>query len=121
MFTTAPSTTVSIPSEIVIDGVTYKVTSLGDNAFEGCENVTDLTLPDTLEEGSIKTLYPIKKLKKLTMPYKKIFQNKAAKKTTTKKTKVYVVGATKKQAKKFAKKYLIKKVKMKKNIKPKKA
>ena len=90
-------------------------------------NQTELTLPDTLAENAIKTLQPIKRLKKLTVgDDTKIFQKKAFKGVNTKKMKVTVNGLDdlkKKKAKKAVKKYkkyLVKTGKAKKNIKVKK-
>ena len=88
---------------------------------------TELILPDTLGPDAIKTLQPIKRLKKLTVgDDEKIFQRGAFKGVVTKKMKVTVNGLDdlkKKKAKKAVKKYkkyLVKTGKAKKNIKVKK-
>lgn len=42
------SGTVSIPQTVENNGTTYNVTALAESAFEGCENVTGMTLPATI-------------------------------------------------------------------------
>lgn len=37
--------TVTIPATVTVDGVTYKVTAIADNAFKGNKNVTKVTIP----------------------------------------------------------------------------
>lgn len=40
---------VSIPSEVSFNSVTYKVTAIGNQAFFNCEELTDISLPKSLE------------------------------------------------------------------------
>ena len=42
------SETIVIPETIVYEGTTYVVTSIGDYAFYGCENVTSITIPKSI-------------------------------------------------------------------------
>ena len=42
-------TEVTIPATVSIDGKTYNVTAVGNNAFYGCWNLMSLTLPEGLE------------------------------------------------------------------------
>ncbi len=41
---------VSIPDTIVQDGKTYRITAIGDYAFDGCSNLTEITIPETVKE-----------------------------------------------------------------------
>ncbi len=49
----ALSGSISIPSSVYYNGKTYQVTAIGNRAFQGCSNLTSLTIPNTL--SSIKT------------------------------------------------------------------
>ena len=40
--------TVIIPSSITIGGKEYKVTSIGEDAFRCCENLTSITIPSSV-------------------------------------------------------------------------
>ena len=40
--------TVIIPSSITIRGKEYKVTSIGEDAFRCCENLTSITIPSSV-------------------------------------------------------------------------
>ena len=42
------SGTITIPQTVEHNGTTYTVTALGESAFEGCSNVTSMTLPATI-------------------------------------------------------------------------
>lgn len=47
-------TDVKIPSTVNVDGESYAVTSIKDNAFDGCVNLTDITIPNIqLHNGTI--------------------------------------------------------------------
>ena len=39
---------VHIPEEMVYDGITYSVTSIGNNAFSRCNGLTELTIPNSV-------------------------------------------------------------------------
>ena len=42
------SGSVSIPSSINVDGVTYSVTTIGDYAFKDCSDLTSITIPNSV-------------------------------------------------------------------------
>lgn len=48
MLSSPYSGAISIPQTVEDNGTTYTVTALGESAFEGCENVTGMTLPPTV-------------------------------------------------------------------------
>ena len=39
---------VTIPSTVTYEGVTYRVTSIGDEAFQYCEDITSVTIPNSV-------------------------------------------------------------------------
>ena len=39
-------TSIDIPSKVKIDGKVYKVTSIGDKAFDGCSSLTSIKIPE---------------------------------------------------------------------------
>ena len=41
---------VNIPSEVSYNGVTYKVTTIGDRAFYKCSSVTEIYVPETISK-----------------------------------------------------------------------
>ncbi|MCD8208369.1 MAG: leucine-rich repeat protein [Bacteroidales bacterium] len=46
-------TSVTVPATGEIDGTTYEIGVLEDNAFQGCSNLTTISLPDTLRYISV--------------------------------------------------------------------
>ena len=47
-YTTYPTGGLTIPSSITANGGTFSVTSIGRSAFEGCFNITSVTIPSTV-------------------------------------------------------------------------
>jgi hypothetical protein len=43
-YTTSPTGALSISEKVTFAGVTYKVTAIGDNAFNGCKDLTSVTI-----------------------------------------------------------------------------
>lgn len=63
-----PKGKLEIPSQVKYDGVTYTVTTLGGWAFFGCEDITEVKLPNTLTKIDIWAFCNCKKLKKIDIP-----------------------------------------------------
>ena len=59
---------VKIPDAITMDGVTYKVTSIAKNAFNGCSNMTSVTIGKNVTTIGDKAFYKCTKLTKITIP-----------------------------------------------------
>lgn len=57
-----------IPSQVKHDGVAYTVTTLGGWAFFGCEDMTEVVLPNTLTKIGIWAFCNCKKLKEINIP-----------------------------------------------------
>ena len=56
-------TTVSIPETVTIDGITYKVTSIADNAFANNKKLTKVTIDSNVKTIGKKAFYKCTKLK----------------------------------------------------------
>ena len=108
---------ITIPSTVKIDGITYKVTSIGKNAFKGCTKLTTVTIGKNVTKIGSKAFYGCKKLKNITIKTTKLKSksvgSKAFKGTSTK-AKVKVPKKSLKAYKKFlVKKGISKKAKIK--------
>ena len=86
---------VTIPDTVKMNGVTYKVTSIGNSAFNGCKKLKKVTLGKNITSIGDKAFYKCSALTKITIPskVKKIgksaFQNcKKLKSITIKTTKL---------------------------------
>lgn len=90
---------VTIPSTITVNGVSYKVTKIADNAFSGCKKMTKVTIPSTVTEIGASSFKNCTKLTSVTIPKNvtKIGKNafsgdKKLKTVTIKSTKVKTIG-----------------------------
>lgn len=57
-----------IPSEVVIDGVHYPVTTIGSNAFAFCEGMTSISLPEGLKAIDIDAFWNCIALTQIDIP-----------------------------------------------------
>ena len=84
---------ITIPATVVLNGVTYKVTKIADNAFSGCSKLKNVTIGKNVTIIGDKAFYKCTSLVKITIPskVKKIgksaFQNCKKLKNITVKTK----------------------------------
>ena len=60
--------TVTIPANVTIDGVTYKVTKIDDNAFKGNKTVTTVKVPNTVTTIGKDAFNGCSKLKTISIP-----------------------------------------------------
>ena len=64
------ATTISVPATVTIDGVTYKVTSIADNAFANNKKITKVTIGSNVTTIGKKAFYKCTSLTKITIPSK---------------------------------------------------
>ena len=57
-----------IPETVSYDGVTYAVTAIGGNAFEGCNQVTSISMPSTITEIEQTAFYNCTRLAQINIP-----------------------------------------------------
>ncbi len=96
---------VKISSTVTVDGVTYKVTAIGANAFKKAKKVKKVTLPASIKSVKKKAFTGAKKLKKIIIKGKKTkFAKGAFKGLNTKKITIKVPKAKLKAYKKALKK-----------------
>ncbi len=57
-----------IPEEVQYKGKTYKVTAIGPNSFSDCENLTSITIPQTVKFIGLSAFAFCTKLKSITLP-----------------------------------------------------
>ena len=59
---------VVIPKSFVLDGITYSVTSIGEYAFEGCTDLTSVTIPTSVKTLGEYAFYGCTGLTSVTIP-----------------------------------------------------
>ena len=57
-----------IPAKVENGGVTYMVTSIGNSAFRGCENLTSISIGDCIKSIKGYAFYDCRKLTSITIP-----------------------------------------------------
>ena len=60
-------TSVTIPKEIRIDGITYKVTAVASNAFKNCKKLKKIDIPDGITTIGNSAFFGCKKLKTVSL------------------------------------------------------
>ncbi len=65
---TSVSGTCNIPSTVEYEGVTYNVTTIGNNAFAGCSELIDVVLPEGLKSISTNAFNGCTNIMKVTLP-----------------------------------------------------
>lgn len=68
--TTSKSSTITIPKTVKVDGITYKVTSVGKNALKGNKKVTKVVIGSNITSIGKNAFYGCTKLKKVSLPSK---------------------------------------------------
>lgn len=64
----ADSVSVVIPSDITVDRVDYPVTTIGYNAFSGCESLTRVALGNGVTSIGLWAFYRCTSLEKISIP-----------------------------------------------------
>ena len=59
---------VVIPSSVTYSGNTYAVTSIGDEAFRGCDGLTSITIPNSVTSIGSGAFYSCRGLTSITFP-----------------------------------------------------
>ena len=60
--------TIRIPGTVTYNGVTYSVTSIGDQAFLYCSGLTSVTIPNSVTSIGVEAFYGCSGLKKVIVP-----------------------------------------------------
>lgn len=71
---------ITVPATVTIDGVTYRVTAIGDKAFAKCRKVTKITVGKNITTIGKQAFSGCKKLKTLTIKSTKLTKKTVAKK-----------------------------------------
>lgn len=104
--TSKAAKTITIPSTVKIDGITYKVTSIGAKAFKGNKKITKVIIGSNITSIGKEAFYGCSKLKNITIKTTKLTSKKVGSKAfqgTYKKVKVKVPAKKLKTYKKLLK------------------
>ena len=66
---TKPEGSLTIPSTVKNEGTTYTVTSIGANAFYGCNGLTSVTIPNSVTTIGTYAFYNCSGISSITIPY----------------------------------------------------
>lgn len=73
-----------IPDQVTINGYTYKVTSIADNAFKNNKNITNVIIGKNIKRIGKKAFYGCKSLRNITIKTKLLKKNTVGSKAFTK-------------------------------------
>ena len=65
---TQPTGTLNIPANITIDGISYSVTSIGDDAFKDCSSLKSVTIPNSVTSIGYRAFANCEILASVTIP-----------------------------------------------------
>ena len=95
--------TVSIPATVTMNGVTYKVTKIADNAFKNNKTVTKVTVGSNITAIGKNAFYKCKKLKTIKITSTKLTSKTVAKNAFKGLTKATTIKVPKKKLKAYKK------------------
>ena len=64
-YSTPPTGDLVIPSTVTDSGITYNVTSIGDNAFQGYDSLTSITIPNSVITMSVNSFNGLQSLQNI--------------------------------------------------------
>ena len=94
---------ITVPNTVSVGGITYKVTSIGSNAFKNCKKLTTVTIGTNVRAIKAKAFNNCPKLKKVTIKTVSLSGKTASKKSFSKVNKKMVIKVPKKAKKSYAK------------------
>lgn len=99
----AKARAITVPSTIKVKGITYKVTSIGANAFKNCKKLTKATIGANVRVIKAKAFNNCPKLKTVTIKTVLLTQKTASKKCFSKVSKRMVIKVPRKVKKSYTK------------------
>lgn len=99
----AKARAITVPSTIKAKGITYKVTSIGTNAFKNCKKLTKATIEANVKVIKAKAFNNCPKLKAVTIKTALLTKKTASKKCFSKVNKRMVIKSPRKVKKSYAK------------------
>lgn len=99
----AKARAITVPSTIKAKGITYKVTSIGTNAFKNCKKLTKATIGANVKVIKAKAFNNCPKLKAVTIKTALLTKKTASKKCFSKVSKKMVIKVPRKVKKTYAK------------------